>query len=258
MELNRWHIMAALTCSLSLEGIALAQTSQTDDAKETPGVTGSIVIPGEFEAADVTDPKFVIGVSLSEVSESLRAHVSLPEGVGLLVGSIVPESPAALAGLQQYDILLKAGETDLKHPKELQTLVDSSEGKSVSISRLRKGELETIVVTPIPRADLQFPSTFPTNGEFNLPSPMNFTFMIPNGQLPPGVSIPGTEGSPEQMEALTESIRSLTEQIERLKRSIDRIEKQQGDQKDSGESENNRAKEDGDCWKLAMCAPGTS
>jgi PDZ domain len=314
MEFKRWHTIAALTCSLSLQAIALAEkpavrtvigtlvSEETENPTDTPPnaenaepgdrrtrlqlpngdsiESGHITIQlpnGETKVIRLTNgggawtsprgdtlveaplPKFVIGVSLSEVPESLRAHIALPDGAGVMVGSIVPDSPASKSELQQFDILLKSGDKDLKHPKDLQELVDASEGKPVSITLQRKGESKTVEVTPLKREDLKFPS----NGEFNLPAmPGNVAFMLQNGQLPPGMALPYTgpnpivmpfpSGNPHQMEALTESIRNLSEQIERLKGAVDRLEKNHGGdgEQGHGEKENNRAKDDGDCWKV--------
>ncbi len=198
-------------------------------------------------------PKFVIGVSLTEVPDSLRAHIQLADGACIMVGAVVPESPAAQAGFQQYDILLKAGDQDLKHSKELQELVDASEGKPLSITLHRQGEEKTLEVTPIKREELKnVPDmvdhqTLLNRMLLDLPngqasSPLNFTF--PSAQLPMGHPVP--------VDALTDSIRALTEQIERLKGSIDKLEQNQtGDGgRDAERKENNRAKDDGDCWKL--------
>ena len=177
MEVKRWHTLAALVCSLSIQAVALAQKPEvrtiietlvsedapkpseekkSDEADKSPipnkvrtliigpngttlaasritiqlpnGETRLITVPQQldflsFRAAldeqlntgedNPTTPKFLIGVSLSEVPDSLRAHVSLPEGAGLMIGSLYPDSPAAQAGLMQYDLLLKCGEKDL-------------------------------------------------------------------------------------------------------------------------------------------------
>ncbi len=196
-------------------------------------------------------PKFVIGVSLSEVPDSLRAHVTLPEGVRVMAGSVFADSPAAKAGLLQYDLLLKSGDKELKQPKDLQEIVDASEGKAVSITIQRKGELKTIEVTPIKREDAKF--AMHPSGPFQMTGPGGFSIMIPEGQplaaplpgapgMPPGFQVrrlpasgmmipPGTPNH-AQVEALTDSIRHLAEQVERLQGSIDKLEKKQSKEED--------------------------
>lgn len=305
MEIKRWHTLAALVCSLSLQAVALAQKPEvrtlietlvsedapqptdekkSDEVDQPPipnkvririagpegttleatqitiqlpnGETRVISVPqtggtltAELEERVKADlesrpaPKFVIGVSLSDVPDSLRAHVTLPEGTGLMVGSLYPESPAAKAGLMQYDLLLKCGDTDLKQPKDLQTIVDASEGKSISLTLQRKGEQKTIEVTPIKREDAKFAMNESAQQSIrwlqNLNGQGALTYWLPEGQLPPGgfnltanVPMPPMITPPaatQQLEALTDAIRQLSEQVERLQGSIDKLEKQQGE-----------------------------
>ena len=263
MEIKRWQTLAAVVCSLSFQVISLAQdseSSQVDIGKRE--VIGTIVVDGTVSSNVDTAPKFVIGVSLSEVPESLRAHIALPDGTGVMVGSIVPDSPAAKSELQQYDILLKSGDKELKHPKDLQEIVDASEGKPVSITLQRRGEPRTVEVSPIKREELKFTP----NAVVNWPAvPGNMTLfmqngrLIPNGQLPPGMILPSSipdqiafpfpANNPQQIEALTESIRNLTEQVKRLQGAVDRMDKQP-ETNDEKPEENNRAKDEGDCQKI--------
>lgn len=185
-----------------------------------------------------TLPKFVIGVSLTEVPDSLRAHIKLAAEASIMVGAVVPLSPAAKAGLQQYDILLKAGDQNLHQPKELQDLVDASEAKPLSITIQRQGEQMTLDVTPIKREELKTPAPvfdFPSGIE-NVDAHSRTWLQTLNGQampaplnmnsLPPGFSpFSPPVGNPPQVEALTDSIRKLTEQVERLQGAIDKLEK---------------------------------
>ena len=216
------------------------------------GEEGSVELPSL--------PKFVIGVSLSDVPDSLRAHLSLAEGTGIMVGAVVPDSPAAKAGLQQYDLLLKSGDRDLKVAKDLQEIVDSSEGKAVSVSVQRKGQPLTIELTPIKREDLQFPQ----NGEFNLPVAGTGAFLMPNGDNPAtwlklmqaqgGVphSMNGFMlGAPgPQMESLTDSLQKLTDQIERLQQAVDRLEQRQGVEKPAAPPEEKKVNENGGAMRF--------
>jgi hypothetical protein len=59
--------------------------------------------------------EYMIGVSLSEIdSELVRQHLGIDAEVGLVVDEVFEGSPAQSAGLAVGDILLKAGETELK------------------------------------------------------------------------------------------------------------------------------------------------
>lgn len=208
-------------------------------------------------------PKFVIGVSLSEVPASLRAHLSLPEGAGIMVGAIVPDSPAAKAGLQQYDVLLKSGDRDLKVAKDLQEIVDASEGKTVSVALQRKGQPLTMELNPVKREDLKFPQT----GEFNVPVTGSGAFLMRSGDdpvkwlelmqshagAPHSMMIHGGPmmgGPGAQMESLTDSIQKLTDQIERLQKAVDRLEQRQGVEKPDVPAEEKKVNENGGAQRL--------
>lgn len=208
-------------------------------------------------------PKFVIGVSLSEVPASLRAHLTLPEGAGIMVGAIVPDSPAAKAGLQQYDVLLKSGDRELKVAKDLQEIVDASEGKTVSVALQRKGQPLTLDLTPVKREDLKFPQT----GEFNLPVTGTGAFLMRSGDDPvkwlelmqshsgvpqammiPGGAMMGVPGP--QLESLTDSLQKLTDQIERLQKAVDRLEQRQGGETPDVPAEEKKVDENGGALRL--------
>ena len=67
---------------------------------------------------DSMPSKYWLGIYCSPVPPALRAHVTLPEKQGLLAMSITKDSPAAKAGIAQYDILLRAGGKPLADPRD--------------------------------------------------------------------------------------------------------------------------------------------
>jgi hypothetical protein len=77
------------------------------------------------------------------VSEQL----GLAKGFGLVVDYVVPDGPAAAAGVQQNDILKMLNDQILTEPGQLAKLVRSySEGTNVTLTVLRKGKEEKITV----------------------------------------------------------------------------------------------------------------
>jgi hypothetical protein len=86
----------------------------------------------------------------------------LPDGVaigqGLLVAQLVPDSPAAEAGVEQYDVLLTYGDQKLFSPQQLIKLVLADKpGNSVALTLLHRGTVSTVNVTlgeqPVPIAE---------------------------------------------------------------------------------------------------------
>lgn len=93
-------------------------------------------------------PKTWLGVVLDEVSEAVASQLPIEPGTGLIVEHVTPDSPAAKAGLQKHDVLLRLGDQVLIAPKQLQTLVANRRaGDTVEVHILRKGQPQTITAT---------------------------------------------------------------------------------------------------------------
>jgi len=73
----------------------------------------------------------------------------------LEVEQVVAESPAAKAGIKEDDVLLASGETPLKEVTDLQKLVQSFDGKPLSLKILRDGKEIVVEVKPERRKGVQ-------------------------------------------------------------------------------------------------------
>lgn len=81
-----------------------------------------------------------LGVETSEVPRVVSEQLGLAKGFGLVVDYVVPDGPAAAAGVQANDILKMLNDQILTEPDQLAKLVRSfSEGTSVTLTVLRKG-----------------------------------------------------------------------------------------------------------------------
>jgi S1-C subfamily serine protease len=89
-----------------------------------------------------------IGVSATPADDTLRAHLQLPAGRGLVVGEVVAGSPAEKAGVKPHDILLEVDGKALDSTEKLASLVHSSDGKATKLSLLRAGKPMSVDVTP--------------------------------------------------------------------------------------------------------------
>ncbi len=107
-----------------------------------------------YSTALIADPvpsKYWLGIYCSPVPPALRAHLTLPEKQGLLAVSIAKDSPAAKAGIAQYDILLRAGGKPLTDPRDLLTAVEAAKETKLKIDLIRGGKPRTIEATPAKR-----------------------------------------------------------------------------------------------------------
>ena len=92
-------------------------------------------------------PITFLGVETSEVPRVLSEQLGLAKGFGLVVDYVVPEGPAAAAGVQQNDILKLFNDQILVHPDQLAKLVRSfPEGTNVTLTVLRKGQETRLTV----------------------------------------------------------------------------------------------------------------
>jgi membrane-associated protease RseP (regulator of RpoE activity) len=145
-------------------------------------------------------PQYWIGLLGGPIppDHMLRAQVDLPENEGLLVQSVVPNSPASKAGLKQFDILVKANGKELHEMQDLVDLVASEGPKKgeIKLDVLRRGKTENLTITPEDRpANAAMPRPNMLGGAFG-----NQPFADPNDMLQqfrnfgPGVIVGGGNG----------------------------------------------------------------
>jgi PDZ domain len=89
-----------------------------------------------------------LGISTDEACEVLAAQLGLKPGEGLVVIYVEPNSPAAKAGLQKYDVLVAMGDQVLVHPHQLRKLVRlQKEGDSIKLEFYRGGKKQSVTAT---------------------------------------------------------------------------------------------------------------
>jgi hypothetical protein len=92
-------------------------------------------------------PVTFLGVETSQVPRVVSEQLGLAKGFGLVVDYVVPDGPAAAAGLQQSDILKMLNDQILMEPDQLGKLIRSyPEGTNVVLTVLRKGAESKITV----------------------------------------------------------------------------------------------------------------
>jgi len=164
-------------------------------AQDAPPNSGSSQAPAPASpsASDVGD--WWLGVQCRPVDEALGAQLGLAEAQGLIAEKIVPESPAAKAGLRRHDILVTAGGKTLKAAPDLIAAVNAVDGKDLVVEYLRNGRKDKVTLQPQRRPEWarsarmaqesqllrkwlqQFQSADPG-------SPLRFRFIHPGAILP--------------------------------------------------------------------------
>jgi hypothetical protein len=99
-------------------------------------------------AAPEQKPVAYIGVLTREVPPEMRSQFNLPEGFGLMVDEVMPDSPAQQAGLKMHDVLLRLDDQRLVNMEQLMLLVRShKKGDNVTLTVITGGKESTIPVT---------------------------------------------------------------------------------------------------------------
>jgi hypothetical protein len=89
-----------------------------------------------------------MGVWAIPAGAALEQQLGLPRGVGLIVKKVVPDSPAAKAGLKRFDVLQKVDDQLLTNIRQLRVLVRMHQpGDTVKISYIRNGKPDIATLT---------------------------------------------------------------------------------------------------------------
>lgn len=116
-------------------------------------VRPGILFPGRAERqAHVQEGR--LGAQVEQPSPALVDQLDLPKGQGLVVDNVMPESPAAKAGLKPHDILLEVGGKVVSSNVDdfVRDLGEMKSDKPVDVVVLRKGKKETLKALSLPEA----------------------------------------------------------------------------------------------------------
>ena len=101
---------------------------------------------GRVHASRPAAPRVVVkvpyaGFHVEEAPGVLSHHFPIPSGFGLLVTEVGEDSPAADAGIQRHDLLLRAGDQRLVNPGQLNALIRTrNPGETLSLTVFRAGK----------------------------------------------------------------------------------------------------------------------
>src|SRR6058998_4131594 len=158
MNFERTHTMktksiATIAAIAVLPIAAFTQTPPNPPNPPTPpGPPGQPGQPpggpgGDRDRHEKKVPVTFLGVETSDVPSVVSEQLGLARGFGLVVDYVVPDGPAAAAGVQQNDIIKMLNDQILTEPDQLAKLVRSfAEGTNVTLTILRKGQEQKITV----------------------------------------------------------------------------------------------------------------
>ncbi len=138
MKTNRFLLSVALL----IGSVPVSQLCGADETSKKSDDTKAV-------ATDHQPTQAELGIGVSPLPPVLASH--LPEvigkGRGILVSEVMKGSPAAKAGLQKHDVLIRYDDQDLYSPEQLVKRVRNDEpGKEIELEYVRGGQLKTTKV----------------------------------------------------------------------------------------------------------------
>jgi serine protease Do len=122
-----------------------------------------------------------LGVGVSEVSADKVKSLKLPEERGALLGRIVPDSPAAQAGLKENDVVLEINGQRIEGSEQFRRMIhEIPAGRTANLTVWRDGRSQTIKVT------LGKPES--SNMKVFTGGPKSFSFKMPTMPAMPDLS----------------------------------------------------------------------
>jgi len=122
-----------------------------------------------------------LGVGVSEVSSEKAKSLKLPEERGAVLGKIVPDSPAAKAGLQENDVVLEINGQRVEGVDQFRRMIrEIPSGRTVNLTVWRGGRSQNIKVT-LGRQDAGKMKVLPE-------LPKSFSFSMPELKVMPDLS----------------------------------------------------------------------
>ena len=89
-----------------------------------------------------------VGVGVTEVSAEKMKSLKLPEERGALLGKIVPDSPAAKAGLKENDVVLEVNGQRIEGTEQFRRMIhEIPAGRTASLTVWRDGRSQNLNVT---------------------------------------------------------------------------------------------------------------
>lgn len=170
--------LTAVFLTLCVGGSVFAQLAPSTQLVGTGLMDLNYVRRLNGEAVVKTEKAAFLGVAVVPMSSELRKQLQLADGPGLVVRFVEPNSPAALAGIVQDDLLQQINDQMIFNHTQLAALTRwYKAGTKINVSLLRAGKPLTVTATlsekeqPVAEADA-------------MPMPNRIILTAPNGMSP--------------------------------------------------------------------------
>jgi S1-C subfamily serine protease len=172
--------------------------------------------PGATAAPTPAPSGPFLGVFTQPLKDDMKEHLGIKVEKGALVTQVMPDSPAAKAGVAELDVITRLGDTAVNSPQDLRQAVEKAgAGKEVTLQVVRGGK--TLDLKAKLGEQAASGSFGPENG---------FGFGPENGfpKLPQGFEkfqghMPSFFAAPEKVSTLEKKVQELEKRVEQLERN---------------------------------------
>lgn len=156
--------------------VQLAQDQKRIEVRPEPGDEDAMVLLGDDGAS-------WLGVESQEISAEKAKELKLPAERGVLLERIVPDSPAAKAGLKDNDVITEINGLRVEGAAQFRRMIrEIPAGRSVQFTVWRDGRAQTVSVT-LGKSEDHANMWFKT-------APRAFSFQLPNIEVPEVAPMP--------------------------------------------------------------------
>jgi S1-C subfamily serine protease len=132
---------------LAWEQHLAAPDSQSDGASDVAQASPALPRTSKgFLGGVLTAPAYT-GAMLGNMTAQLADYFGVPHGAGVLVRSVEPNSPAALAGMHAGDVVIRAASRTVSNLADWARALKSNRDKSVPVVVLRDKKEQTLLLT---------------------------------------------------------------------------------------------------------------
>jgi len=152
------------------------KVSQLQDALENVQVAQSIVTDGDDNMeVFVTSDGGWLGARVKEVTSDEVKELKLPAERGVVLGKVVPDSPAAKAGLKENDVVTEINGQRVEGTEQFRRMIrEIPAGRTAQFTVWREGRAQTVTVT-LGKSEMHHTNSFVAPAE-----PGTFSFQMPD------------------------------------------------------------------------------
>ena len=181
--MNKKYILPLMGTGVLLGGLAMlpavsarAQKSALDSKQQKPTQVfswGDAPMIDDEPMHGVFGGSSWLGVETTEVTADKVRQLKLPAERGALLGKIIPESPAAKAGLKENDVVLEINGQRIEGTAQFRRMIrEIPSGRATQLTVWREGRSQSVSVTlgkSEARMAIQMPQGMPGNFKFRMP-----------------------------------------------------------------------------------------